>query len=273
MNKYLHREDVPFDKQIWELIDACVVETAQNQLSGRRLLAIEGPFGLGLKSISNRDKETKDKTADDVSVMFSSALPLAMIQKNFYVGTRDIAAFEADKTPIDLANAAQAAIACANQENSFLYSGAKGQFPGLLDARGVHEHKIKGWNEIGKAVEDVIHAVNILDNSGFHGPYALGLEPCLYNSLFHRYPQGNTTEIEHMKELISKGIFKAVGLPAGGILAAHGKQFASILLGQDLTAGFVGPDVGGYEFSLTESFTLRLLAPEAFCVLKLGNKN
>jgi len=267
---HLQREVAPFDSQIWEQIDVTVVESAKSQLFGRRLLAVEGPFGLGLKSVSNRDEQIKAKTSEDVSVMFSSSLPLAMIQKNFVIGARDIAAFERDKVTIDLGDAANAAIACARQENEFVFSGLRGQFPGLFNAAGVQSHKIKGWNEVGKAAEDVIHAVNMLDKSGFHGPYTLGLAPELYNSLFHRYPQGNTTEIEHLKELINAGIFKAAGLPAGGILAASGKQFASILLGQDLMTGFVGPVTGGYEFSVTESFTLRLLVPEAFCVLKLG---
>lgn len=265
---YLQREAPPFGNQIWEQIDTAVVEAARSQLGGRRLLVVEGPFGLGLKSVSRRDEQVKAGTGEDVSVMLSSFLPLAMIQKNFVLAARDIAAFECCKAIIDLSEAAKAAIACARQENEFIFSGLKGRFQGIVNTAGVQNCKIKGWNEVGKAVEDVIQAVNMLDKAGFHGPYTLGLTPELYNSLFHRYPQGNTTEIEHLRELISKGIFKAPGLPAGGILAAHGKQFASILLGQDLMTGFVGPVTGGYEFSLTESFTLRMLVPEAFCVLK-----
>ena len=113
-------------------------------------------------------------------------------------------------------------------------------------------------------------SANMLDPAGFHGSSKLGLRADLYNGVFHRYQQGSTTEIEHLKELISGGIFKMPGLPSAGILAACGKQFASILLGQDLMTGFVGPVTGGYEFSITESFILRMLAPEAFCIMKAG---
>lgn len=267
---YLQRESAPFGNQIWDLIDTAVVETAKCQLFGRRLLAVEGPFGLGLKSVGKRDEQIKSKNNEDVSIMLSASLPLAMIQKNFCISSRDIASFECDKVSIDLSEAARAAVSCAKQENELVFSGLKGQFPGLFNANGVQSYKIKEWNEVGKAVEDVIKAVNVLDKAGFHGPYTLGLTPELYNSLFHRYPQGNTTEIEHLKELVSQGIFKAVGMPECGILASVGKQFASIILGQDLMTGFVGPVTGGYELSLTESFVLRLLAPEAFCVLKHG---
>ena len=267
---YLHRNDAPFGGEIWDRIDATVVETAKSQLSARRLLALEGPFGLGLKSVNNKDEQLTGKLSGNVNVTFSSSLPLLMLQKNFTLATRDIVAFEREKVAMDLGAAAKAAVVCARQENEFIFSGAKGQFSGLLNAAGIQNCKIKGWNEIGKAVEDVIHAVNMLDAAGFHGPYILGLSPELYNGLFHRYPQGNTTEIEHLRELITKGIFKAAGLPGGGILAAYGRQFASILMGQDLMTGFVGPVSGGYEFSLTESFTLRLLVPEAFCVLKVS---
>lgn len=266
--KHLQREDAPFGSEIWEQIDGCVIEAARSQLCGRRLLAVEGPFGLGLKSISKRDEQIKTRSSADVNVMCSPSLPLLMIQKSFIIGARDIAAFEEYGVAADFSEAANAALACAAQENEFIFNGAKGLFSGLLNADGIQTCKIKGWNEVGKAVEDVIQAVNILDKAGFHGPYAMGLSPELYNGLFHRYPQGNTTEIEHLKELISKGIFKLGGLPAGGILAAYGRQFGSIVLGQDLTTGFTGPSADGYEFSLTESFTLRLLVPQAFCVLK-----
>ena len=265
---YLQREAAPFSGEVWNQIDAVVLEAARSQLCSRRLLAVEGPLGLGLKSISNKDSQIKTK--DDVTVMLSSSLPLAMIQKNFVLGVRDIAAFECDRIAIDLGAAVTAAHVCARQENEFIFSGLKGHFQGLFNVPGVQICKIKIWNEVGRAVEDVIQSVNMLDAAGFHGPFSLGLKPDSYNSLFHRYQQGNTTEIEHLKELISGGIFKMPGLPSAGILAACGKQFASILLGQDLMTGFVGSVTGGYEFSMTESFILRMLAPEAFCIMKAG---
>ena len=43
-NKYLAREDAPFGSEIWGKLDTAMVQAVKQQLSGRRLLEIEGPF-------------------------------------------------------------------------------------------------------------------------------------------------------------------------------------------------------------------------------------
>ena len=114
----------------------------------------------------------------------------------------------------------------------------------------------------------MIKAVTDLDKAGFHGPYSLGLAPELYNLLFRRYPQGNQMELEHLRQVITDGVVKAAALTAGGVLLCSHDVFATIVLGQDLTAGFVGPAGNEYDFIVSESAALKLTQPEAVCVLK-----
>ncbi|MHB9030497.1 MAG: family 1 encapsulin nanocompartment shell protein, partial [Candidatus Latescibacterota bacterium] len=59
----------------------------------------------------------------------------------------------------------------------------------------------------------------------------------------------------------------AAAIGSGGILLASGVQFASIVLGQDITTGFIGPEGSGYAFSLSESIFLKINIPQAMCVL------
>jgi uncharacterized linocin/CFP29 family protein len=171
--------------------------------------------------------------------------------------------------PLDLRTAAVAAVSCAKQEDSLLFHGAKALgADGLLTAKGTQSLKLKSWEELGSAVNDLIQAVTVLDKAGFHGPYAVALTPALYNLLFRRYRQGNVTELEHMQTVVTDGIVKAPALGAGGVLIASGRQFASIVLGQDLMTSFVGPSGREYEFTVSESLALRLAEPAAVCVLK-----
>jgi uncharacterized linocin/CFP29 family protein len=121
---------------------------------------------------------------------------------------------------------------------------------------------------VGAAADDILKAVTKLDGAGFHGPYTLALAADLYHLLFRRYSQGGFTEMGHLGTVVTEGIVKAPALSAGGVLLASGKQYATILLGQDLMAGFVGPANGAYEFIISESLALRLLVPQAVCVLK-----
>ena len=121
---------------------------------------------------------------------------------------------------------------------------------------------------MGAAVEDVISAVTELDNAGFHGPYALALTPKSYNHLFRKYPQGEMTELEHIRQIVTDGVIKAAGIPGGGVLVDTSGPFANIVLGQDLMTAFVGPAPGEYQFSIFETVTLWLRVPQAVCVLK-----
>jgi uncharacterized linocin/CFP29 family protein len=266
--KYLHREDAPFGSDVWKAVDHVVSEAAKSQLSGRRLLHIEGPYGLGLKSLPGADRAV-DSPVEGAGLVASAAAPVALIQKPFSLSARDIAAAEQTGLPLPLAPAAEAALACARLEDELIFNGSKPLgADGLLNASGTLSAKLKAWTEVGAAVEDIIGAATKLDEAGFHGPYALALGPARFNKLFRRYAQGNATELEHVRQVVTEGIVKAPAVGNGGLLLASGRQYATIVVGQDLSTGFVGPADGGYDFVLSESVALRLLQPAAVCVLK-----
>ncbi len=267
--KFLHRKDAPLGEKTWEKIDETVIAAAKSQLSGRRLIKTTGPYGLGLKAFSSSDSTVDEKTVSGVEMKASCTTPLAMIRSEFTLPVRDIAAFEQSGLPLDLNNAAMAAVNCAQQEDNLIFNGSKGLgLKGLLNTEGGQSVKLKNWDKIGAAAEDILRAVKMLDDACLHGPYVLALSVELYNLLFRRYPQGSTTEFEHIRQFVTDGIIKAPAIPSGGILLCTCCPFAEIILGQDLTAGFVGPAGNEYQFAVSESLALRLTMPEAFCVLK-----
>ena len=267
---YLHRDDAPFGGRVWESIDSAVIAAAKSQLSARRLLDVEGPFGLGLKALPGGDAELEaDGGEDGVTLSASPAYPVAAIRAEFEISIRDIAAFEERGTPLDLSSAVSAAIRCARQEDELLFNGAPAiGAPGLLTVKGVSSSKLSAWTEVGKAADDIIKALGQLDGQGFHGPYALALSPDRFNLLYRRYPQGPMTELEHIKTMATGGVIKAPAIKSGGVLVATNAQFASIAIGQDMATGFVGPGGGAYEFVVSETLALRLRQPSAVCVLK-----
>ena len=259
-NKYLAREDAPIGSETWKVLDAAMMEAATSQLTGRRLLHIEGPFGLGLKVVPLQDAEVKS------GLITSQVIPVSLIQTTFALGTRDLAAYERDGVSLDTSAVEQAAIECARLEDDLIFNGVGGT-PGLLTAKGSNKLNLSAWNEVGMAAEDIIKAMTTLDNAGFHGPYSLALAPSRYNLLFRRYPRGNVSEMEHVKTMVTKGIFKAPTLKSGGVLLASGRQYASIVMGQDMTIGFIGPSGDKLEFSISESLVPLIRQPLAICVL------
>jgi len=152
-------------------------------------------------------------------------------------------------------------------EDNLIFKGTK-EAPGLLTAKGNSQIKLSPWEEAGSATEDIIRALTILDKDGFHGPYALALTPGRYNLLLRRLSHGNVSELEHIRTMTTEGAFKSPALESGGVLLASGRQYASIMLGQDMSVGFTGPQNERLEFYITESLAPYIRQPKSICVLK-----
>ena len=267
LKKFLHRNDAPFTEDFWEKIDVTVIESAKSQLSARQIIHVEEPYGLGFKAIEGSD--TVQNESEDITISTSKITPVVQIQKCFSIPIRDIANFEQFGKILDLKAAAEAAISCAKQEESIIYNGSKKLgITGLLNTSGIQSIKLQPWETVGTAVDDIIKAITKLDDIGFHGPYTMGLAPQQYNLLFRRYPNGNMTELDHLKTIITKKIVKIPTLSSGGLILSYGQQFTSVILGQDLMTGYLGPTGLSYSFTILESLALRLLQPSAVCILK-----
>lgn len=264
---YLHRQDASFGERTWNRIDETVTGIARARLAGRRLLPVEGPYGPALTSIG---PETARAVGDrEVAIRAVHAQPVPSIESPFRLSMRDIAASEATGQPLDLLPAARAAMACADQEDGLIFDGSEALgLRGLLNADGTQAVKLTEWKEVGNGVDNVLEAVTTLDTAGFRGPYALALTPPLYNLLFRRYPQGNQTELEHLRQAVTGGVVKAAALPSGGVLVTSVAALAAIVVGQDWVTAFVGPAARDYEFVVFETVALRLSEPASVCVLR-----
>jgi uncharacterized linocin/CFP29 family protein len=260
-NRYLGREEAPVGADTWKLLDSTMIEAAKSQLAGRRIITIDGPFGFGLKVIPLSDCDLEE------GISGGSFIPVNEIRSEFNLGKRDLASFEKDKLILDMGPVACAAIDCAAKEDQIIFNGMQGS-PGLLTAEGSSSQTLTKWDKIGTAADQIIESVTKLDDAGFHGPYCMALAPALYNLLLRRYPQGDGTELDHIRSIVSDGVVKAPVLKKGGVILASGRQFMTIVVGQDMTVGYNGPAGDSLDFYVIASLALLIRAPEAICVLK-----
>ena len=267
MSDYFGRADAPFGDAVWEMLDNIVIGAARSRLTGRKLLDIEGPYGIDLKSIPLGDTLTPH---GDFSISTSATIPVPMIQSRFTLNQRDLAAFEAKGMPFDAAPVTNAAFALAAAEDALVFEGSKTLgIAGLLNGPGARKQKLTAWSEAGAAANDIVRAVTEMDEAGFAGPYTLALSPGLYNSLFRLYPGGSgRTELDHINEVVGNNSVKAAGLKSGGALMARGKHFATIVIGMDMTVGYVGPTEFGFDFTISESLVPRIVVPASVSVLQ-----
>jgi uncharacterized linocin/CFP29 family protein len=257
----LGRTGSPVSEHVWEALDKTMVGAATSQLTGRRLLDVRGPYGLGLKSVALPDEDAGD------GLIVSGTVPLALIQRSFTLSARDLAAYEHESTSLDLAPLAEAAIEVARREDEVVFAGTR-RAPGLTTIEGVASVPLPAWDALGSAVGTVIAAATRLDENGFHGPYALAVSPARYNLLLRRLETGVVSELDTIREIATDGVFKAPVLDDAGVLIAVGAQFAHIVVGQDMSLGFVGPTADGrFEFTISESLAVRVLERGAVCVI------
>lgn len=259
-NKYLARDDAPFDETVWDVLDSAMKKTAKNHLVGRHLLDVEGPYGLGLKSIPLEDKQVQN------GLVTSQVLPVLYLYKNFTLGTRDIANFEREGVALETYALTEAVQTCASMEDDLVFNGTK-QLSGLMTVKGSDQLALSEWDEEGTAAESIIEAITRLDDAGYHGPYVLALTPERYNLLYRLYPHGKQSELEHIQTMVTGGVFKSPNLDNGGLLMASTVQSASLYLGQDMNLGYIGPAGDRQEFVVSESLTVRIQRPDAICIL------
>ena len=255
----------PESPELLDKIEEAAVSAARDILSGRRIIDVEGPYGLGLTAVEvGNDDLCRQPGPEEASAVLSHALSLPMIYRRFSLSRRRIAAFREMGQPLNLKVVEDAAQAVAMREEEFIYHGQPDfHLHGLLTAAGRNTLQGGDWGSVDQVLDNVIAAVNTLDSKGYRGPYGLALAPALYNNLFRRYPGSDLLQIEHLKRLCTRGIVKAQ--IEGGVLVA--KDVGSIVLGQDLQIAYLTPDAAHENFAVTESLVLKIEAPDAICTI------
>lgn len=254
-----------FSPDMMSQIEEAAVSAARDILSGRRIIDVEGPYGLGLTTVEvGNDDLCRQASPDEASAVLSHAVSLPMIYRRFSISKRRIAAFEEMGQPLNLKMVEDAAQAVAMREEEFIYQGQPDfHLQGLLNADGRNTLQGGDWASVDQVLENVIAAVNTLDGKGYRGPYGLALAPALYNNLFRRYPGSDLLQIEHLKRLCTRGIVKAA--IEGSVLVA--KDVGSIVLGQDLQVTHLSSDAAHENFAVSESLVLKIEAPDAICTI------
>jgi uncharacterized linocin/CFP29 family protein len=226
---------------------------------------VDGPYGVGLTSVEvGHDDYCRQPAPEEAAAVMGRAISVPMLRKDLRLSIRRVAASSEMGQPLNLTPVEDAAEAVARREEEFIYYGQPDfRLQGLLTAEGRGHHEGGDWGNIDQALEDVLAAVNTLDARSFRGPYALALSPSLYNGLFRRYAGTDMLQLEHLRRLCQRGVYKAP--IENGVLVDP--RVGKLIIGQDLMAGYIDQDGVHYQLYLTESVVLRLDEPRAVCTI------
>jgi uncharacterized linocin/CFP29 family protein len=249
MDSLFMRDDAPLTEEEWAYLDSVVEGAARQFLVGRRFIELTGPFGEGAEVVPVGTGENRRQ------------VPLQVIHSDFHLVWRDVAANRRLHLPIDLGPAAQAAFACAQDEDKMIFGE-------LLSLKGRNTVSLLDWGEIGSPFQNVVDATQALVEDGFFGPYAVVLAPALYNQT-QRYGQGMRLEAQLIADVAKGGLFQSPVLKTGqGLVVSLGKFNLDLAIGQDLITAYIGNQEMDQLFRVFETLALRIKRPGAICTFE-----
>jgi uncharacterized linocin/CFP29 family protein len=274
--------DAPLSDQEFAQLDKTVIEAARRQLIGRRFIELYGPLGRGVQSIPNdiftENVEAKMDFQGSFDTIIESSkrvnLTIPLLYKDFVLYWRDIEQAKTLDIPIDFSPAANAARDVAILEDQMIFHGTKEfDIPGLMNVPGRLIHLIENWYESGSAFQDVVDARNKLLEMNHNGPYALVLSPELYSLLHRVHRDTNVLEIEHVRELVTDGVFQSPVLKGrSGVLLNTGRNNLDLAVSEDFDSAYLGEEGMNHPFRVYETAVLRIKRPSAVCTLEYSGK-
>jgi len=274
--------EVPLSPDQLKRVEEEIVREARRTLIGRRFINVFGPIGPGVESISF-DTYPKDEIAEIHLEGRSDPSPIGahtaeeyrripLIYKDFLMHWRDVKWSQDMGSPIDAGNAVLATHFVAHREDDLIFNG-NGELgiTGLVNAPGANRLKGKDWRKVGNAFQDLCAAIELLQKSNHHPPFAITLSIDAHSSLVRAGSESPVLEVDQITRMCADGVFQTHVLPAKtAVLVSSGDQNFDIAVAEDLSLAYLGPRDMNHAFRIYESLVLRVKRPKAICLIQIG---
>ncbi|WP_019876522.1 family 1 encapsulin nanocompartment shell protein [Sporichthya polymorpha] len=269
MTDHLLRNLAPIPDTAWKLIDDEAKERLTPKLAARRLVDWKGPRGWG-HSATNLGRVRRLAPAGDAArgeeVDQRMVLPVTEFRVPFTVKRAEIADAARGAVDLDLDDLARAAARAAECENTAVLHGwATAGIVGLTEA-STHDPLPLGEDAMSLP-HTVAVAVDRLRCAGIEGPYALAIAPAGYTRIVETTEQGGHPLLDHLRQILGGDVIWAPGVEGAVVLSRRGGDFV-LDVGQDLAIGYRTHDAETVELYLEESFSFRVIEPDAALALR-----
>jgi uncharacterized linocin/CFP29 family protein len=268
MNPLL-REQAPIHDAAWAEIDAEAKRTLKLLLAARRFVDFVGPLGWDAAAIpTGRTEKLTEALQDGVVTRMRLSQPLIEIRIPFELSRDEIDAIGRGARDADLDPVRNAARAAAIAEDRAIFqgyraAGIEGIFPAARQRALTIPESYEHYPDI------VAEATHRLRSEGVEGPYGIALGPRCYTGLTRSTTRGYPI-INHVRELLDGPIVWAPAADGAVVLSLRGGDF-ELTVGQDFSIGYLDHTSTSVLLYLQESFTFRVLTPEAAVPLVYGN--
>lgn len=261
MKDLLRREKAPFADASWAAIDEQAREVLSATMSARRVVDVTGPLGLQYAAVNlGRLEPGRVEAGKGVFYGVRKVLPLVEVRVPFMLDLWELDDVVRGARDPDLQPLIDAASQLAAFEERAVYEGFEpGNIMGLAEA-SLHETVTLGADP-SSWPEAIGRAMVLLKTAGEGPPYALVAGPPVFRALDRvvgQYPLRKQIE-----GLISGEIVLAPFVQGAFLLPMENEGDFELVLGQDASVGFEIQEGQNVRLYLTESFTFRVLEPQA----------
>jgi uncharacterized linocin/CFP29 family protein len=263
---HLDRALAPIEPLAWEAIEGDAKPRLVTYLAGRKLVDFSGPFGWQHSSTNLGRTQPIASIDGGLAVRQRRVLPLVEMRAEFTASRQEIDDAGRGAQDIDLPGLDAACRQLAVAENRVVFHGypAAGM-AGMTDS-SAHEPLTLGA-AAGEHPQTVARAVDRLRQSGVDGPYALAIAPAIYTTIVETTEHGGYPVLEHLHQILGGPVVWALGIDGGVVLSQRGGDFV-FESGEDISIGYRDHTRDDVQLYLEESFSFRVLEPQAAIALR-----
>jgi uncharacterized linocin/CFP29 family protein len=258
----LLRELAPITAEGWKEIEAEAKQTLTSMLAGRKLVDFKGPLGWHSAAIgTGRTRELDKSSKGGMEIRLREVQPLVELRTPFELSRTELDALDRGAKDADLNPVVEAARTAAMAEDRAIFHGqAKAQITGIFEAGS--KTSVTITDDYERYPSSVAEAAGKLRSAGVQGPYALILGPRCYTGVSETTTKGGFPVLNHIQRMIDGPIIWAPAVDGAVLASQRGGDF-ELTVGRDFSIGYLEHSTTVVKLYIEESFTFRVLVPEA----------
>lgn len=263
---HLLRAHAPITETGWKLIDEEARQRVTVALAARKLVDFSGPLGWEHSATNlGRTEAIERSAAQGVRARQRRILAMVELRADFGVSRMELEDADRGALDIELDQLADAAREIALAENVAVFHG----WPeaGIVGMSKTSPHPVLTLgDDFDGYPSRVAKAVETLLSAGVSGPYGLALSPQGYTGVVETTEHGGYLLFDHLRKILGGPIVWAPGVQGAVVVSLRGGDF-SLETGQDLSVGYDRCDSEQVYLYIEESFSFRVVSPEAAVAL------
>jgi uncharacterized linocin/CFP29 family protein len=263
---HLLRELAPITDGGWDQLQDEARRQLVSALAARKLVDFSGPHGWQYSATNLGRVETlKAPVVEGVAPTRRRVLPLVEPRVAFSVARAELHDIARGAEDPDLGGLEDAARRIALAENVAVFQGW--EEAGITGMTGASPHEpIPLSDDLTACPGHIARAVELLLRSGVSGPYGLALSPEVYKGVVETTEHGGYPLFDHLRKILDGPLVWAPGVDGAIVASMRGGDFL-FDCGQDIAIGYDSHDSEGVELYFVESFSFRVVTPEAAVAL------